>query len=113
MAKRVPKPEAEEKPSTADPLLDMIADSVGEVIGTTARELEDGLTAQIVALKARLTHLEETRFKYCGVWAPGRYGENSFVTHSGSMWISKAATDEKPGAGATAWQLAVKRGRGA
>ena len=112
MVRRVPKAE-EEKPSTADPWLDMIADSVGEVVGTTAKELEDELTAQIIELKSRINHLESTAFKYCGTWAPGRYGENSFVTHSGSMWISKALTDEKPGAGATAWQLAVKRGRGA
>jgi hypothetical protein len=102
----------EEKPSTADPWLDMIADSVGEVIGKSCQEIVDELLPQLIELKSRINHLEATQFKYLGTWKPGRYGENSVITHGGSMWIAKALTDEKPGNG-SGWQLCVKRGRGA
>jgi hypothetical protein len=94
--------------------LDELADAIGQVIGNTARELEADFAARSAAVEARLARLEAMpRLKYMGVWRPGGdYQEGAMVSHSGSLWIAKSATgDERPGNGATSWQLAVKRGR--
>ena len=49
---------------------------------------------------------------YCGVWREGQsYVKGDTVTFGGSAWIARATTTDKPGDGATAWQLAVKAGR--
>lgn len=49
---------------------------------------------------------------YCGVWKDGQqYDHGDVVTWAGSAWIARASTKDKPGDGATAWQLAVKAGR--
>ncbi len=49
---------------------------------------------------------------YRGVYAAGTdYLKGDAVTFGGSLWIATDATDEKPGAGETAWRLAVKAGR--
>lgn len=49
---------------------------------------------------------------YKGVYAGGTsYGKGDAVTYGGSLWIARDATSDKPGEGATAWQLAVKAGR--
>jgi hypothetical protein len=100
----------------AELTLDDIASAVGEVIGTTAKEVETEFQARHAALEARLARLEAMpRLKYHGVsQAAQEYAEGSMVSCSGSLWIAKSAPgDERPGNGATAWQLAVKRGRGA
>lgn len=48
---------------------------------------------------------------YEGVYRPERtYEAGSSVTFGGSLWLAQAETNEKPGEGATAWRLAVKRG---
>lgn len=39
------------------------------------------------------------------------YHQGDAVTFGGSVWIARAETQDKPGEGATAWQLAVKAGR--
>jgi collagen type III alpha len=47
-----------------------------------------------------------------GVYQPTkRYEKGDGVTFGGSFWIAQGDTSEKPGDGATAWRLAVKRGR--
>lgn len=49
---------------------------------------------------------------YRGVYTSGKqYEVGDSVTYAGSTWIAKQATHEKPGDGATGWQLAVKVGR--
>lgn len=49
---------------------------------------------------------------YRGVYAAGTgYVKGDSVTYGGSLWIAREATKDKPGEGATAWQLAVKAGR--
>jgi hypothetical protein len=92
--------------------LDDIADAIGQVIGTTARELEADFQARQAALEARLARLEAMpRLRYCGIWKPETtYSAESLTTHSGSLWLSRAATSERPGAGSTQWQLIAKRG---
>lgn len=48
---------------------------------------------------------------YRGVYVAGTgYAKGDAVTFGGSLWIAKDATKDRPGDGATAWQLAVKRG---
>lgn len=49
--------------------------------------------------------------EYRGVWKDGSYLPGDFVTWNGSVWHCGAATTDKPGAGSTAWTLAVKAGR--
>jgi hypothetical protein len=99
--------------------LDELADALGEAIGVTSKEVETELRSdfqsQHAALAARVARLEAIpRLRYHGVWqAAQEYTEGSMVSCSGSLWIAKSATgDQRPGNGATAWQLAVKRGRG-
>jgi collagen type III alpha len=47
-----------------------------------------------------------------GVYKEGvPYESGDGVTFGGSFWIAQAATDAKPGVGATPWRLAVKAGR--
>ena len=54
---------------------------------------------------------ERLKGVYRGVWEKGcTYEAGDFVTRSGSLWYAHEDTAEKPGAGVTAWQLAVKRG---
>lgn len=46
-----------------------------------------------------------------GVFLDGRtYAKGDGVTWAGSFWIAQGETTAKPGTGATAWRLAVKRG---
>jgi hypothetical protein len=50
--------------------------------------------------------------QYRGVWKEGAvYVPGDTVTWGGSMWITDKPTEERPGAGKTAWQLCVKAGR--
>ena len=42
-----------------------------------------------------------------------RYEKGNGVSWSGSWWIAKTQTTDKPGDGATAWRLSVKKGRDA
>jgi hypothetical protein len=60
--------------------------------------------------ESKIYVIETTQLRYRGTWKPGTYNEGSVVTSSGSMWIAKSVTSERPGNGATAWQLTVKRG---
>lgn len=47
-----------------------------------------------------------------GIYKPGvRYRKGSTVTAQGALWIAQAETSDRPGDGATAWRLAVKKGR--
>ena len=46
-----------------------------------------------------------------GTYEPGRtYEPGDCVTRDGGTWHATASTAERPGSGATAWQLIVKRG---
>jgi hypothetical protein len=49
---------------------------------------------------------------YRGVWTEGKtYEAHDSVTWAGSEWHCATTTTAKPGDGATAWTLKVKRGR--
>lgn len=49
---------------------------------------------------------------YCGVYVDGRtYEKGDGVTWAGSLWHCNETTLTKPGDGAAAWTLMVKRGR--
>jgi hypothetical protein len=63
----------------AELTLDELADAMGEVIGTTARELEADFQARQAALEARLARLEaRSELRYRGVWRAGQsYPANS------------------------------------
>jgi collagen type III alpha len=51
------------------------------------------------------------RITYRNVFEAGKeYSEGDAVTYAGSLWIARAVTKATPGAGATPWQLAVKKG---
>jgi len=48
---------------------------------------------------------------YRGVFREGTtYSVGDSVTWAGALWVARAVTTDKPGEGATAWQLAVKKG---
>ena len=50
--------------------------------------------------------------KYQGVYQQAHaYGVGDVVTWAGSSWYCRQPTQAKPGDGASAWQLMVKRGR--
>jgi hypothetical protein len=50
--------------------------------------------------------------EYCGVFADGQvYNVGQIVTAGGSAWHCNEATTTRPGDGAKAWTLMVKRGR--
>lgn len=79
------------------------------------REKREALERRIEALERRLAELaERPAVSYRGVWRDGEpYAAGDFVTHAGSMWYARTASiSRRPGtdAGASAWQLAVKRG---
>jgi hypothetical protein len=66
----------------------------------------------IAPLAARLAGIEERMMKYEGVWSEGKtYSRGSFVTHAGSLWFCEDTNiSVRPGAGSSAWKLAVKKG---
>jgi hypothetical protein len=83
-------------------------------------QLVDGLVAALTGrddrvrkLEARIDAIEENNMKFCGVWQRAlSYSRGSLTTHDGSLWcaVRDVCADERPGAGSTGWQLAVKRG---
>jgi len=75
---------------------------------TELRSAVDALREQV----ASKTSIVKSIVEYKGVWTKDTaYGCGSAVTCGGSLWIARADTSEKPGDGATKWQLAVKAGR--
>ena len=67
------------------------------------------VAAETLPLLKRIQQLEQRPVpKYLGVWKDGMYTEQSFVTHSGSVWVCLKDTDTKPGSGSRDWVLAVK-----
>ena len=95
--------------ATTDHLQTLCA-ALSNVVGKEFRDLHEGLSSRIADLESRVYVTETTQLRYRGTWKPGTYNEGSVVTSSGSMWIAKSVTSERPGNGATAWQLTVKRG---
>jgi hypothetical protein len=70
------------------------------------------LDDQVRELRERLSEVESSGIKYCGVFQRAQsYRRGSLVTHDGSAWC--AVTDEADGVPgkSDAWQLMVKRGR--
>ena len=75
--------------------------------------VQDRIKKENTLLLARIADLETrmSEFQYCGVWHVGAYKRGNFVTHDGSVWHCNVDNCEKPGTDATAWTLAVKRGK--
>jgi hypothetical protein len=92
--------------------LDELADAIGEAIGNTARDIESDFRERHAALEARLARLEAMpRLRYCGIWKPETtYSAESLTTHSGSLWLARAETSQRPGNGVSGWVLIAKRG---
>jgi len=80
------------------------ASELANVVATRTLELTDKLEQRIAAL-------EKSQFGYFGVFEEGKsYRKNSFLTDSGSLWIARKETAQRPGSNED-WKLAVKRGR--
>lgn len=97
-------------------------------------ERRDGMPKELTDLRERVAVLEVTRLqpgpagpagadgrdgkdgtpglRYAGVYAEGAsYALGDLVTWAGTTWHCNAATTTRPGEGAAAWTLMVKRGR--
>ncbi len=84
----------------------------GTLEGATVAQIGDRGFEILRADGSRLGVLELPVPLYRGVYAAGTgYVKGDTVTYGGSMWIARDVTTDKPGDGATAWQLAVKAGR--
>jgi hypothetical protein len=90
---------------------------VAGVTDVTVRQGEDARSMVITVTLSEGTVIERA-FElpiliYRGVHREGRYAAGDAVTHQGSLWIARAATERRPGSegGAQDWQLAVKKGR--
>ena len=104
-----------------DDEIDRLAEGLAELIlGPTKKGPSDkvtdaiGLLLDVVAnVDARVAALEQRpELRHVGVWRESRtYPEASIVTHAGSLWLCKAATQARPGQN-DAWQLIVKSGNG-
>jgi hypothetical protein len=64
----------------------------------------------IAALEARVALLEQKpHVKFCGVFESGKsYQPGDACTHSGGLWICRAATTGQPNQDFHGWTLAVK-----
>jgi hypothetical protein len=73
--------------------------------------------ARIAALEQRAQELEQRspELPYKGIWgAAETYSVGHFVTHDGSVCVSKSASSGvRPGSNPNIWLLAVKRGSNA
>jgi hypothetical protein len=92
--------------------IDELADSLGSAIAEITKELETDFAERHAALEARLARLEAMpRLRYCGIWKPETtYSAESLTTHSGSLWLARAETSQRPGNGVSGWVLIAKRG---
>ena len=93
-------------------LIDAIAPVIKEFVDTRAFE---NITRATTPLIERIAALEKApSLRYRGVWDASTvtYGAGDCVTQDGAAWVAIAqpAVGERPGAGATAWKLFVKRG---
>lgn len=80
---------------------EMIAALVGNII----REYSAPLVARLAKLEAM-----QPAAGYGGTWEAGKtYPRGWFVTAGGSLWLTVASTDGKPGECGD-WRLVVKRG---
>jgi hypothetical protein len=75
----------------------------------------DAYEARLAAVEQRLAAVELRGLEYRGIWQRAvAYCRGAAVTHDGSLFIALADTEgAEPGSSASAWQLAVKRGRDA
>ena len=86
-------------------------------IGRTIREFVE---AKIAPLQERLAASERSlaamRAEFDahddkGTWTSGRsYARHNHVTHDGSYWVAKRATQARPGDQSGDWRLVAKRG---
>lgn len=89
---------------SADALVDAIRGYIDPAL--------DALHTRIDQLETQLKEQQTRGLDYCGTWQKAmRYRRGDAVTHEGSLWISLKADNDQPVESASAWQLAVKRGR--
>jgi hypothetical protein len=76
-----------------------------------ATDIVKAIRAAVDPLKARIAELEQKFPEHRGTWEPSRtYPKGTIVNHQDSSWMATAITDERPGEGATSWNLLSKRG---
>lgn len=70
--------------------------------------------AEIKKIKAKLARFEtalDDAMIYRGVWRQDHtFERGSSVSHDGSLWFAKKATDRRPGTPDSGWRLTVKHG---
>ena len=92
--------------------LDGAAGRDGTLEGVTVKALDERTFELVRVDGAPMGHLAFPVPLYKGVYVAGTgYAKGDSVTFGGSLWIAREGTRDKPGDGATAWQLAVKAGR--
>lgn len=84
----------------------------GTLEGVTVKAIDERTFELVRADGSSLGQMAFPVPLYKGVYAAGTgYVKGDSVTFGGSLWIAKESTKDKPGDGATGWQLAVKAGR--
>lgn len=76
------------------------------------RGIAAGLKPHLEEIYRRLAAIEASGPKsfadaYAGTWKEGAFKAGTMVTHSGSLWIAHADTEDRPGT-SPHWQLMVK-----
>ena len=85
---------------------------IAEAMIKVMMEYVKALRARLDEQGKKITQLETTRMKYCGVWKHGTaYCEGDFVTLRGCVWACVAPTNSATPGKSPAWRLAVKAGR--
>jgi hypothetical protein len=88
-------------------------DRLEHIIIAAAKAAADPLRERLEAVEARLLQVENRpELRYRGVWEISRqYQAGDICTDHGGMWHCNQPTTDRPGEGATAWRLCVKKGR--
>jgi hypothetical protein len=86
------------------------ADLMMEAIKNVLRDKFAQIDTRLDELGALIANTKSMQYR--GIFAAGTpYDEGDTVTHGGSLWHCNQLTKDRPGEGAAAWTLAVKRGR--
>jgi hypothetical protein len=84
----------------------------GTLEGASFKQIDDRTGQWLRSDGSVLGTMAISAIEYHGIYASGQsYAKGDAVTHGGSLWIARDATNTRPGDGATAWQLAAKCGR--
>jgi BMFP domain-containing protein YqiC len=97
------------QPATMRSLIDLYRDAIMPILATY-RHKNAMLEERWLALEQRLTTMEQKpSVKFRGVYEQGKaYQPGDACTHSGGLWICRAATMGQPNQDYIGWSLAVK-----